>query len=81
MNGKYKKEAEILRNRRIELGLTQMETAIRAGIVLQQYQRFEYGHQKLSNANMMLALRVCTALELDPYCFVNDSGDMSNTDK
>ena len=57
MNDRSKKEAEILRNRRKELGLTQMETAMKAGIVLQQYQRF------------------------DPYSFVNDSGDMSDTDK
>ena len=34
MNDRSKKEAEILRNRRKELGLTQMETAMKAGIVL-----------------------------------------------
>ena len=73
MTDRCKKEAEILRNRRKELGLTQMEAAVRAGLVLQQYQRFEYGHQKLSSAKMIIALRICTALELDPYSFVNDS--------
>ena len=81
MNDRSKKEAEILRNRRKKLGLAQMETAMKAGIVLQQYQRFEYGHQKLSSAKMIIALRICTALVLDPYSFVNDSGDMSDTDK
>ena len=81
MTDKCKREAEILRNRRKELGLTQMEAAVRAGLVLQQYQRFEYGHQKLSSAKMIIALRICTALELDPYCFVSDSGEMSDTDK
>ena len=80
MNDRSKKEAEILRNRRKELGLTQMETAMKAGIVLQQYQRFEYGNQRLSNANMITALRVCAALELDPYCFVSNSGEMYDTD-
>ena len=80
MTDKCKREAEILRSRRKELGLTQMEAAVRAGLVLQQYQRFEYGHQKLSSAKMIIALRICTALELDPYSFVNDSGDMSDTD-
>ena len=59
MTDKCKREAEILRNRRKELGLTQMEAAVRAGLVLQQYQRFEYGNQRLSNANMITALKVC----------------------
>ena len=81
MTDRCKKEAEILRNRRKELGLMQLEAAVRAGLVLQQYQRFEYGHQKLSSAKMIIALRICTALELDPYCFVSDSGEMSDTDK
>ena len=81
MTDRCKKEAEILRNRRKELGLMQLEAAVRAGLVLQQYQRFEYGHQKLSSAKMIIALRICTALELDPYRFVNDSRDMSDTDK
>ena len=81
MNDRSKKEAEILRNRRKELGLTQMEAAVRAGLVLQQYQRFEYGNQRLSNVNMITALKVCAALELDPYCFVSNSGEMYDTDK
>ena len=81
MTDRCKKEAEILRKRRKELGLTQMEAAVRAGLVLQQYQRFEYDNQWFSNANMITALRVCAALELDPYCFVSDSGEMSDTDK
>ena len=81
MTDRCKKEAEILRNRRKELCLMQLEAAVRAGLVLQQYQRFEYGHQKLSSAKMIIALRICTALELDPYCFVSDSGEMSDTDK
>ena len=37
-------EAEIIRNRRIELGLSQIEVAVSAGLILQQYQRFEYGY-------------------------------------
>lgn len=76
MNDKIKTESDLLKKRRIELGLTQMEVAVKAGIILQQYQRFEYGRQRLSNANMITALRICAALELDPYQFVTDIGDM-----
>lgn len=76
MNDKIKTESDLLKKRRIELGLTQMEVAVKAGIILQQYQRFEYGRQRLSNANMITALRICAALELDPYQFVIDIGDV-----
>ena len=76
MNDKIKTESDLLKKRRIELGLTQMEVAVKAGIILQQYQRFEYGRQRLSNANMITALRMCAALELDPYQFVIDIGDV-----
>ena len=76
MNDKIKTESDLLKKRRIELGLTQMEVAVKAGITLQQYQRFEYGRQRLSNANMITALRICAALELDPYQFVIDIGDV-----
>lgn len=74
------REAEIIRNRRIELGMSQMEVAVSAGLVLQQYQRFEYGYQKLSNANMITALRICSVLQLDPYQFVTDIWCLYNTD-
>ena len=75
------KEAEILRNKRLESGLSQMQVAVKAGLVLQQYQRFEYGYQKLSNANMITALRICAALDLDPYEFVTDIGALCKDDK
>lgn len=74
------KEAEILRNKRLESGLSQMEVAVSAGLVLQQYQRFEYGYQKLSNANMITALRICAVLRLDPYEFVTDIENLSESD-
>lgn len=37
------REAKILKQRRKELGLSQMDVAINAGIQIQQYQKFEYG--------------------------------------
>ena len=63
------REAKILKQRRKELGLSQMDVAINAGIQIQQYQKFEYGDRKLSNSSMMLGLRICAVLELDPYEF------------
>lgn len=67
------REAKILKQRRKELGLSQMDVAINAGIQIQQYQKFEYGDRKLSNSSMMLGLRICAVLELDPYEFAFES--------
>lgn len=67
------KEARILKARRTELGLSQTEVAAQAGIQIQQYQKFEYGDRRLSNSSMVLGLRICAVLELDPYEFVFES--------
>ena len=61
------REAMILKKRRKELGLTQTEVADAIGIQLQQYQMFEYGTRKVSTSSMILGLRLCAALELEPY--------------
>lgn len=68
------REARILRERRQELHLTQQDIAIEVGLQLRQYQRFEYGERKLSSATLKLGLRVCAALELDPYEVAFESG-------
>ncbi len=60
-------EANAIRNRRKELGLTQQAVAMEIGIQLRQYQRFEYGEQLLSNTSMKLGLLICETLQLDPY--------------
>lgn len=67
------REARILKARRKELGLSQTEVALNAGIQIQQYQKFEYGERKLSNSSMVLGLRICAVLELDPYEFAFES--------
>lgn len=59
--------AEILRDRRNELGLTQIEVAHGSGIELQQYQRFESGLRSFENCRFAIGLRICATLELDPY--------------
>ena len=61
------KEGKILRERRQELGLTQMEVALELNMSLHQYQRFEYGETLISNSRMRVGLRICAVLELDPY--------------
>ena len=54
--------------------MTQLQVAVEAGHGLQEYQRYEYGKAKLSNARMKVGLRICAALELDPYEAVFENG-------
>ena len=64
---KMDREAIILRERRMELNMTQADVAAEVGCEVQNYQRYEYGESKLSNATMRCGLRICAVLELDPY--------------
>lgn len=61
------REALILNKRRKELWLTQTEIAEAIVVQLQHYQMFEYGTRKVSTSSMILGLRLCAALELEPY--------------
>ncbi len=63
---------QILRERRIELGLTQEEVALELHMSIHQYQRYEYGDHQISNCPMKIGLRICSVLELDPYEVVFD---------
>ena len=67
MDKSAEREALILRKRRKELGLTQMDVALNTGIQLQHYQNFEYGTRQFSKSTAILVLRICAVLELDPY--------------
>ena len=60
-------QAQVLKNRRIELGLTQQEIAVELGMHIRQYQRFEYGEQSLAKCSMQTGLRICSILRLNPY--------------
>ena len=60
-------ESEIIRNRRISLGISQQTLATAVGLQIRQYQRFEYGERLVSRASMRQGLRICAALELDPF--------------
>ena len=58
---------KILRSRRLELGMTQEQVALKLGMSIHQYQRYEYGERRFPNIPMRIGLRVCTVLELDPF--------------
>ena len=58
---------KILRSRRLELGMTQEQGALKLGMSIHQYQRYEYGEHRFPNISMRIGLRVCTVLELDPF--------------
>lgn len=60
-------EKGILRSRREQLGMTQLEVAERSGIKLPQYQRIEAGDRQLSGCSMRIGLAICAVLLLDPY--------------
>lgn len=69
-----KRQITIMKKRRNEMGFTQGDVAEEAGITLQQYQNFEHGRRKIANCSAILALRICAALELDPYELVFENG-------
>ncbi|MDO5123094.1 MAG: helix-turn-helix transcriptional regulator [Eubacteriales bacterium] len=59
------KPCDILRERRVILGLTQKQVADRAKVVLQQYQKFESGERRIMSSSFELACRIIEALEMD----------------
>ena len=64
----------MLRDRRMELNMTQEEVALELGMSLHQYQRYEYGEHTLANSRMKVGLRICAVLELNPYEAVFGTG-------
>ena len=75
MKGILPREANILREQRLFLEMTQQEVANELGVSLQQYQRYEYGDRDLRKMPMELGLKICYLLEIDPYelIFGNES--------
>ena len=59
----------MLINQREKLGLTQEEVAAKAGITLEQYQRFEGDDHNLSSSTFRIVHAVLAALELDTTAF------------
>ena len=54
-----------LKEKRASARLTQQQVADKAGIKLQQYQKFESGERNLRTASFQIACRVLEALDLD----------------
>ena len=69
-----RRQVAVMKKRRAELGFRQCDVAEEAGISLQQYQNFENCRRKIANSSAILALRICAALELDPYELVFENG-------
>ena len=65
-------ENNILIEQREKLGLSQEEVAAKAGIKIEQYQRYEsHDGRDFSSSSMRIVNAVLTALELDPTAFAN----------
>ena len=70
MKSGKKQTALKLRTARLKKGLSQQGVALRVGIHVKAYQRFEYGERDIGNASMRLGLTVCLVLDLDPFLLV-----------
>ncbi|GFI04954.1 hypothetical protein IMSAGC009_02993 [Lachnospiraceae bacterium] len=55
----------VLREKRVVLGMTQQQVADKAGIILQQYQKFESGERDIMTSSFRTACKVIEALEMD----------------
>lgn len=66
---------QILRQRRLELGMTQAQVADAAGILLRQYARIEGQEGAFRSSGARIFLSVCAVLKLDPYMFFPEIED------
>ena len=55
----------LLREKRVILGMTQQNVANKAKITLQQYQKFESGERSIMTCSSQIACRVIEALQMD----------------
>ena len=75
-------EHHILRQRRLEMNMTQAQVAERANILLRQYARIEGQPGVLRSSGARILLSVCAVLKLDPYMFfpeIPDNAQQKNT--
>ena len=66
-----KVDREVLREKRVVLGLTQKQVAEKSGVAFVTYQRFESGERNIRTASFQLVCRVLTALEMSIDAFFN----------
>ena len=68
----HQKVEDILREKRVVLGLTQKQVAEKARIPLQSYQRFERGERNIKTASFIMACRIIEVLGMDITKFYHD---------
>ena len=61
----HRKPCQILKEKRLVLELTQKQVAERAGVLLQQYQKFESGERNIMTCSFQLACKIIEALEMN----------------
>jgi len=59
-------EPNLLKRTRKIKGMTQQETADKAGLNIRHYQMFENGGREITNASFRIAMSVCKALDIIP---------------
>ena len=69
------KTCDILKAQRQRMKLTQKQVADRAGIQIQQYQKFESGERDIANSSFRIACRTLLALELNVEAFYKSIQD------
>lgn len=68
-----KPESEIIKQRRIELGLSQQQVADAASINIRPYQKFESGERKISSTSFRIGVAIADILGLDVHDLVHTS--------
>ena len=70
MRGLLPREANIIRQQREFLDITQQEVADELELSIQCYQRYEYGDRLIRRMPFEQGLKLCRLLEIDPYDLV-----------
>ena len=70
--------SNILKEKRINLRLTQQEVAEKAEILPQQYQKFESGERKIESSAFQTACKVIEALDMDITKFYHGEYSLSD---
>lgn len=61
---------QTLKKARLDAGLTQKELAEKAGVHINQIQRFEKGERRMASAEAKTFMAIADALGLDPHCLL-----------
>jgi len=67
VNRHINREHKLIRQARIQLGLSQQQVATLISIQIRQYQRLEYRESDVQKLGIRAGLALCIVLELDPY--------------